>query len=86
MDEELKFSLSYEQLFQETEEQIKKYDLNKTGEHYVQELIKARDLLSFWHRLALKGYTGIAESRRYERIDADWECLDALIRNESGAT
>lgn len=35
MDErEVTFSLSYEQLLQETEELIKKYDLNKTGEHY----------------------------------------------------
>lgn len=31
MDQEFKFSLSYEQLFQEVEEQIKKCDLREEG-------------------------------------------------------
>ncbi|WP_413508582.1 hypothetical protein [Serratia proteamaculans] len=85
MDEELKFSLSYELLFQETKEQIKKCDLSEEGPYYLQELTKARDFLAFWHRLALKGQTGKVETRFYERIDADWEHLDALIKNESCA-
>ncbi|EAM2866861.1 hypothetical protein AHS81_24705 [Salmonella enterica] len=85
MDEkEVNFSLSYEQLLQETEELIKKYDLNKTGEHYAHNYIMARDILSFWHRLVLKGKTGPADASIYERIEADWERLDALIRNGSG--
>lgn len=85
MDQELNFSLSYEQLLQETEEQIKKCELSKEGRYFIQELNKARDVLAFWHRLALKGQTGPADARMYECIDAGWDRLDALIRNESGA-
>lgn len=77
------FSLSYEQLLQETEERIKKYDLNKTGKHYAHNFIMACDLRSFWHTLAVKGYLGIPD---VERIDADWARLDALIDNGSSAT
>ena len=55
MDNDVTFALSYEQLLQETEAQIKKCDLNRTGEHYVAEWLKARAFMSFWHTLALKG-------------------------------
>ncbi|EJJ1299994.1 hypothetical protein NIO33_004051 [Salmonella enterica] len=50
------FSLSYELLLQETEDQIKKCNLREAGPYYLQELNKARDFLAFWHRLALKGH------------------------------
>ncbi|EAB5865429.1 hypothetical protein BXE85_15410 [Salmonella enterica subsp. enterica] len=86
MDNEVTFSLSFEQLLQETEDQIKKCDLREAGPYYLQELNKARDFLAFWHRLALKGQAGTPDARSYERIDADWEPLDALIRNGSCAT
>lgn len=84
MDRELKFSLSYEQLLQETEERIKQYVSNKTGLLDLDERNKARDLLSFWHKLALLGnrYAATPDPEMYERIDADWEHLDALIKNE----
>ncbi|ELW1648925.1 hypothetical protein NTH58_004022 [Enterobacter oligotrophicus] len=83
MDEkEVNFSLSYEQLLQEAEAQIKKCDLNKTGEHYVAEWLKARAFMSFWHTLALKGYPGTPD---IERIDADWARLEALASNGNNA-
>jgi hypothetical protein len=82
MDKKVTFSLSYEQLIQETEEQIKKCGLNKTGEHFVPEWLKARTLLAFWHSLALKGCPGIPDTGR---IDADWQRLDALISNRNSA-
>lgn len=48
MDHEMTFSLSYELLLQETEDQIKKCDLREAGPYYFQELNKARDFLAFW--------------------------------------
>ena len=86
MDEkEVTFSLSYEQLLHEAEAQIKNCDLREAGPYYLQELNKARDFLAFWHRLALKGQTGAPDARFYEQIDADWERLNALIRNGNNA-
>ncbi|EPK5159240.1 hypothetical protein I8I59_004653 [Enterobacter cloacae] len=82
MEQELNFSLSYEQLFEEAQEQIKKCDLTKTGEHYVAEWIKARAFMSFWHTLALKGYPDTPD---IECIDADWARLEALISNGNNA-
>ncbi|MDK9637866.1 hypothetical protein [Enterobacter hormaechei] len=77
MDEkEVNFSLSYEQLLQEAEESIQKCDLSKEGPYYPQELSKATDLLHFWHRLANRGYSGVGD---YERIEADWQRLHALV-------
>lgn len=45
MDQEFNFSLSYEQLFQEAEEQIKKCDLREEGPYYLQDLSKASGFL-----------------------------------------
>ncbi|QQK74118.1 hypothetical protein HG702_22715 (plasmid) [Pectobacterium versatile] len=76
MDEQLTFSLSYEQLFEETEAQIKKCDLSKEGPYYPENLNKAMDFLSFWNRLAHRGYSDVGD---YERIDADFKRLHALV-------
>lgn len=46
MDQELNFSLCYEQLFQEAEGQIKKCDLREEGPYYLQELSKASGFLA----------------------------------------
>lgn len=46
MDEEMVFSLSYEQFLQEVEESIQKCDLRKEGSYFPQELNKASDLLA----------------------------------------
>lgn len=75
MDIEVTFSLSYEQLLLETEEQIKKCDLRVAGPYFTQELSKASDFLAFWHQLANLG-SGL---RDYDRIEADWQRLHALI-------
>ena len=39
----------------------------------------ASDILMFWHSLDLRGYQGIPDT---ERIDADWQRLNACIENE----
>ncbi|MBL4415856.1 hypothetical protein [Klebsiella pneumoniae] len=77
MDEkEVNFSLSYEQLTREAEEQIKKCNLDKDNYFYGRELDKASALLLFWHRLAIVGYTGVTGN---ERVEADLLRLKALI-------
>lgn len=76
MDQELNFSLSYEQLLQEAEESIQKCDLSKEGPYYPEELSKATHFLHFWHRLANRGYSGVGD---YARIEADCQRLHALI-------
>ncbi|HHI2554905.1 hypothetical protein [Klebsiella aerogenes] len=76
MDHEVTFSLSYEQLTCEAEEEIKKCNLDKDGYLYGRELEKASALLLFWHRLAIVGYTGVTGN---ERVEADLLHLKALI-------
>ncbi|MGG7118114.1 hypothetical protein ACPUGT_10550 [Klebsiella aerogenes] len=77
MDEkEVNFSLSYEQLTREAEEQIKKCNLDKDEYFYGRELDKASALLLFWYRLAIVGYTGVTGN---ERVEADLVRLKALI-------
>ncbi|WPS11039.1 hypothetical protein SM907_24550 (plasmid) [Klebsiella aerogenes] len=76
MDQERNFSLSYEQLTREAEEQIKKCNLDKDNYFYGRELDKASALLLFWYRLAIVGYTGVTGN---ERVEADLVRLKALI-------
>ncbi|HBV9912294.1 TPA: hypothetical protein MEA72_004434 [Klebsiella aerogenes] len=76
MDQELNFSLSYEQLTREAEEQIKKCNLDKDNYFYGRELDKASALLLFWYRLAIVGYSGVTGN---ERVEADLVRLKALI-------
>ena len=47
------FSLSYEQMTQMAEEEIKQCDFRRDGTHYVWEVNKAHDILRFWYLLAL---------------------------------
>ena len=49
MDEEMMFSLSYEQMTQMAEEEIKQCDFRRDGTHYVWEVNKAHDILRFWY-------------------------------------
>ncbi|RSC52129.1 hypothetical protein [Citrobacter amalonaticus] len=76
MDQEMTFSLSYEQLLQETEESIRKCDLSKDGPHYPEELSRATDFLHLWYRLANRGCSGVGYD---ERIEADWKRLYLLV-------
>ncbi|KNC93368.1 hypothetical protein GM30_04895 [Trabulsiella odontotermitis] len=75
-DDELIFSLSYEQLLQVTEEQIKTCNLSKNGEHYVEGLTKAHDFLHFWHTLAMRGYPEMPD---FECLSRDFKYLASLI-------
>lgn len=76
MDNKTEFSLSYEQLLQETEESIRKSDLSKDGPHYPEELSRATDFLHLWYRLAIRGCSGTGDD---ERIEADWKRLYVLV-------
>ncbi|MDU7248728.1 MAG: hypothetical protein E6307_15775 [Klebsiella pneumoniae] len=73
MDEEMMFSLSYEQMTQMAEEEIKQCDFRRDGTHYVWEVNKAHDILR-------RGHTGLATTR----VEADYKRLKTLIsqRNE----
>ncbi|WP_049141596.1 hypothetical protein [Klebsiella michiganensis] len=79
MDEEMMFSLSYEQM---AEEEIKQCDFRRDGTHYVWEVNKAHDILRFWYLLALRGHTGLATTR--VESDYNYKWLKTLIsqRNE----
>ncbi|WP_391488850.1 hypothetical protein [Leclercia tamurae] len=77
MDQELNFSLSYEQLLQVTEDEIKKCDLRMGSERYVQHLTKAHDVLHFWHKLVMRGYPGLPD---VERVNGDFQRLASLMK------
>ncbi|CAI2536923.1 hypothetical protein [Serratia ficaria] len=81
MDNELKFSLSYEQLTQEAEEAILKCNLNQDGMGYILEHNRASGILSLWYGLAL---CGNPDAIGDERVDADWQRLNALIKPKEG--
>ncbi len=49
MYEDMLFSLSYEQMTQMAEEEIKQCDFRRDGTHYVWEVNKAHDILRFWY-------------------------------------
>ncbi|VTN46316.1 Uncharacterised protein [Klebsiella pneumoniae] len=71
MYEDMLFSLSYEQMTQMAEEEIKQCDFRRDGTHYVWEVNKAHDILRFWYLLALRGHTGLATTR----VEADYKRL-----------
>jgi hypothetical protein len=75
MYEDMLFSLSYEQMTQMAEEEIKQCDFRRDGTHYVWEVNKAHDILRFWYLLALRGHTGLATTR----VEADYKRLKTLI-------
>ncbi|WP_336654217.1 hypothetical protein [Leclercia adecarboxylata] len=77
MVQELKFSLSYEQLFQEAEDQIKRCDLRQGDDRYVQELTKAHNVLHFWHSLVMRGYPGLPD---VDRVNGDFKRLASLMK------
>lgn len=84
MDNEVTFSLSYEQLTLEAEDAIKKCNLNQDGMGYALEKCKASAILSFWYGLAQCGQPDALES---EHVEADWQRLRGLIhqRKDGGA-
>lgn len=72
------FSLSYEQLTQIAEEEIKTCCLRRGTPEYAQELNTAAGLLTLWSRLAYAGYQSHGHSG-YEHVTQDWERLRALL-------
>ena len=56
MDQEMTFSLSYEQLTRFAEKRIRECNLDSHGVTYLCESAKAGAVLIFWHELAINGY------------------------------
>lgn len=83
MDNEVTFSLSYEQLTRIAEERIRECELDSQGAKYISESSKASTLLGFWYELAITG----APMKNYEQtkafIDADHQRLRKLIWPET---
>ena len=59
MDQEMTFSLSYEQLTRFAEKRIRECNLDSHGVTYLCESAKAGAVLIFWHELAINGYTSM---------------------------
>uniref|UniRef100_UPI0007A5AFE7 hypothetical protein n=1 Tax=Escherichia coli TaxID=562 RepID=UPI0007A5AFE7 len=57
MDQEMTFSLSYEQLTRFAERRIRECNLDSQGAIYLCESAKAGAVLIFWHELAINGGT-----------------------------
>lgn len=83
MDEEMMFSLSYEQLTRIAEARIRECELDSQGVRYISESSKASTLLGFWYELAITG----APMKNYEQtkalIDVDHQRLRKLIWPET---
>ncbi|HBS5970809.1 TPA: hypothetical protein ACJ2PE_003916 [Klebsiella pneumoniae] len=83
MDNEVTFSLSYEQLTRVAEEHIRECELDSQGAKYISESAKAGAVLSLWFELAIHG----APLNNYEQtkalIDADHQRLRKLIWPEA---
>ena len=83
MDQEMTFSLSYEQLTRIAEDRIRECELDNQGAKYISESGKASAILGFWYELAING----APLNNYEHtkalIDADQQRLRKLIWPET---
>lgn len=81
MDQEMTFSLSYEQLTRFAERRIRECNLDSQGAIYLCESAKAKAgaVLIFWHELAINGYASMNAIKRQELIDADFQRLRNLI-------
>ena len=83
MDQELNFSLSYEQLTRIAEARIRECELDSQDAKYLSESGKASTLQGFWYELAITG----APVKNYEQtkalIDADQQRLSQLIWPEA---
>ncbi|MCX0216427.1 hypothetical protein Q6294_25000 [Klebsiella pneumoniae] len=79
MDQEMTFSLSYEQLTRFAERRIRDCNLDSQGAIYLCESAKAGAVLIFWHELAINGYASMNAIKRQEIINADHQRLRKLI-------
>lgn len=83
MAHEVTFSLSYEQLTQFAEKNIRECNLDSRGAIYISESAKAGAVLSLWYELAINGYASMNAINRKELIDADHQRLRKLIWPET---
>ena len=83
MDNEVTFSLSYEQLTRVAEERIRECVLDSQGAIYISESGKAAALLGFWYELAIHGAPRNNYEQTKARIDADLRRLKKLIWPET---
>ncbi|WP_330113631.1 hypothetical protein V1234_25105 (plasmid) [Serratia marcescens] len=83
MDQELNFSLSYEQLTRIAEERIRECELDSQGAKYISESSKASTLLGFWYELAINGAPLNNDEQTKALIDADQQRLRKLIWPET---
>ncbi|HHT8253854.1 hypothetical protein GHU08_23835 [Citrobacter freundii] len=83
MDQEMNFSLSYEQLTRFAEQRIRECELDSHGAKYLMESARAGAVLSFWYELAINGYVSMNAINRKELIDADHQRLRKLIWPEA---
>ncbi|AGK12356.1 TPA: hypothetical protein JF303_004671 [Salmonella enterica subsp. enterica] len=68
MDQEMTFSLSYEQLTRFAERRIRECNLDSQGAIYLCESAKAGAVLIFWHELAINGYASMRGRLRKRKI------------------
>ncbi|MGQ8486300.1 hypothetical protein ACUTG2_26395 [Klebsiella aerogenes] len=83
MDQEMTFSLSYEQLTRFAEQRIQECKLDSDGLAYMTASTEAATVLSFWYELAINGYASMNAIKRQELIDADHLRLRKLIWPEA---
>lgn len=74
----MSFSLSYEQLFEAAEAEIRKCDLRQSGRYYAMEIDRASEIVRFWFLLSLRGYSNLPDM---ERIEVDMQRLEEMILN-----
>jgi hypothetical protein len=83
MDQELNFSLSYDQLTRFAEQRIRECKLDSEGLAYITASTEAATILCFWYELAINGYGSMNAINRKELIDADHQRLRKLIWPEA---
>jgi len=83
MDEEMMFSLSYEQLTRFAEQRIRECELDSEGLAYITASAKASAILVFWYELAVNGCASMNAIKREELINADHQRLRKLIWPEA---
>lgn len=83
MDDEMMFSLSYEQLTRFAEQRIRECKLDSEGLAYITASTEAAAILGFWYELAINGYGSMNAINRKALTDADHQRLRKLIWPET---
>lgn len=76
MDSDFLFSISYEQITQAAEEEIRKCDLRNNSPRYLQELDRAAGILKLWSSVTLKGHP---DGNGFQRVSKDRQRLRELM-------